>query len=124
MKKIEREDCREENFDEFLLDEDREGERDEGVKRREGSLCEISLDRMENRQEKVQWNWRKRKKLDLMMEEVRKMEDLEWNRRKEKEDLDLEEEEWELDVEDVDRSRTRMWTRPKKLQSSENIIKV
>ncbi|MCP4486953.1 MAG: hypothetical protein GY820_06490, partial [Gammaproteobacteria bacterium] len=59
-----------------LLDEDEEGERDEGVKHREGSLCEISLDRMENRQEKVQWNWRKRKKFDLTMEEIAKMEEL------------------------------------------------
>ncbi|MCP4486248.1 MAG: hypothetical protein GY820_02850, partial [Gammaproteobacteria bacterium] len=84
VKKIERKECREKNFNKILLDEDREGETAERVEHRERSFCEISSDRMKNKQKKVQWDWRKRKKLNLKMEEVRKIEELEGKRRKEK----------------------------------------
>ncbi|MCP4491554.1 MAG: hypothetical protein GY820_30245 [Gammaproteobacteria bacterium] len=150
-----------------LLDVDSDVKKIEREEFREGNLDEILLDEMENRRKEIQWNWRTRKKGELTMGETGKMgeaklegrekgeiknvwginmyfskiakmeglnlemENLDLEKEKldlEKENLDLEKEEEELDLEegeleleDVDR---RIWTRPKKLRRSENIIKV
>ncbi|MCP4494496.1 MAG: hypothetical protein GY820_45435 [Gammaproteobacteria bacterium] len=144
----------------ILSDVDLDVERVERVEYEGNNFDRILLDETDNGKEETPRNWRRRKKVDLTMEETGKTEEVDWEGRDEreitdvwginmhfseiakieelnlekenldlkKENLDLEKEEEELDLEeeeleleDVDR---RIWTRPKKLRRSENIIKV
>ncbi|MCP4494008.1 MAG: hypothetical protein GY820_42905, partial [Gammaproteobacteria bacterium] len=62
-------------------DEDEDGEKVKRVDYEEKNLL-ILLDEVDSRKEDVQWNWRKRKKVDVTMEEKAEME---WRRMQQRE---------------------------------------